>query len=58
MVGMARKAMSYMCTSTDFKGGHCIGDCTPIHDRGQSEVKRSRRNLEGGQVVKLGIRGS
>ena len=24
------------------KGGHCIGDCTPTHDRGQSEVNRSR----------------
>ena len=39
-------------------GGHCIGDCTPTRDRGQSEVKRSRRNFEVGQAVKLGIRGS
>ena len=23
----------------------CIGDCTPTRDRGQSEVKRSRRRL-------------
>ena len=22
------------------RGGHCIGDCTPTRDRGQSEVKR------------------
>ena len=40
------------------RGGHCIGDCTPTRDRGQSEVKRSRRNFEAGQAVKLGIRGS
>ena len=39
-------------------GGHCIGDCTPTRDRGQSEVKRSRRNFEAGQAVKLGIGGS
>ena len=37
-------------------GGHCIGDCTPNRDRGQSEVKRSRRNFEAGQAVKLGSR--
>ena len=30
----------------------CIGDCTPTRDRGQSEVKWSRRNFEAGQVVK------
>ena len=35
-----------------------IGDCTPTRDRGQSEVKRSRRNFEAGQAVKLGIGGS
>ena len=40
------------------RGGHCIGDCTPTRDRGQSEVKQSRRNFEAGQVVKLGISGS
>ena len=40
------------------RGGHCIGDCTPTRDRGQSEVKRSRRNFEVGQAVKLGIGGS
>ncbi len=39
-------------------GGHCVGDCTPTRDRGQSEVKRSRRNFEAGQAVKLGIGGS
>ncbi len=39
-------------------GGHCIGDCTPTRDRGQSEVKRSRRNFEAGQAIKLGIGGS
>ena len=39
-------------------GGHCIGDCTPTRDRGQSEVKRSRRNFEASQAVKLGIGGS
>ena len=42
----------------DTRGGHCIGDCTPTRDRGQSEVKRSRRNFEAGQAVKLGIGGS
>ena len=36
-------------------GGH---NRTPTHDRGQSEVKRSRRNFEAGQVVKQGIGGS
>ena len=40
------------------RGGHCIGDCTPTHDRGQSEVERSRRNFEAGQVVKIRIRGN
>ena len=40
------------------RGGHCIGDCTPTRDRGQSEVKWSRRNCVAGQAVKLGIRGS
>ena len=40
------------------RGGRCIGDCTPTRDRGQSEVKRSRRNFEAGQAVKLGIGGS
>ena len=40
------------------RGGHCIIDCTPTRDRGQSEVKRSRRNFEAGQAVKLGIGGS
>ena len=40
------------------RGGHCTGDCTPTRDRGQSEVKRSRRNFEAGQAVKLGIGGS
>ena len=44
--------------SHNTRGGHCIGDCTPTRDRGQSEVKRSRRNFEAGQAVKLGIRGS
>ena len=39
-------------------GGHCIDDCTPTRDRGQSEVKRSRRIFEAGQAVKLGIGGS
>ena len=39
-------------------GKHYTGDCTPTHDRGQSEVKRSRWNFEAGQAVKLGIRGS
>ena len=28
------------------RGWHCIGDCTPTHNRGQSEVKWSRRNLK------------
>ena len=37
---------------------YCIGDCTPTCDRGQSEVKRSRRNVEACQAVKLGIGGS
>ena len=37
---------------------HCIGNCTSTRDRGQSEVKRSRRNFEAGQAVKLGIGGS
>ena len=32
-------------------GGHCIGDCTPTRDRGQSEVKRSRRNSEAGHLT-------
>ena len=41
-----------------FKGGYCIGDCTPTHDCGQSEVKRSRQNFEAGQAVKLGTGGS
>ena len=40
------------------RGGHCIGDCTPTRNRGQSEVKRSRRSFEAGQAVKLGIGGS
>ena len=40
------------------RGGHRIGDCIPTRDRGQSEVKRSRRNFEAGQAVKLGIGGS
>ena len=40
------------------RGGHCIGDCTPTRDRGQSEVRRSRRNFGAGQAVKLGIGGS
>ena len=39
-------------------GGHCIGDYTPTRDWDQSEVKRSRRNFEAGQAVKLGIGGS
>ena len=38
--------------------GHCIGNCTPTHDWGQSEVKQSRRNFEAGQAVKLGTGGS
>ena len=39
--------------------GHCIGNCTPTSDRGQSEpVKQSSRNFEAGQAVKLGIGGS
>ena len=38
-------------------GGHCIRDCTPTRDRGQSEDKRSRRNFEAGQAVKLGVGG-
>ena len=40
------------------RGGHCISDYTPTRDRGQSEVKQSRRNSEGGQTVKQGIEGS
>ena len=40
------------------RGRHCIGDCTPTRNRSQSEVKRSRRNFEAGQAVKLGIGGS
>ena len=39
-------------------GRHCIGDCTPTRDWGQSEVKQSRQNFEAGQAVKLGIGGS
>ncbi len=39
-------------------GGHCIGDCTPTRDHGQSGVKRSRQNFEAGQAVKLGTGGS
>ena len=35
-----------------------MGDCTPTRDRGQSEVKRSRRKFEAGQAVQLGIGGS
>ena len=42
----------------DFKGGDTAQATTPTCDRGQSEVKRSRRNFEAGQVVKLGIGGS
>ena len=40
------------------RGGHYIGDCTPTRDRGESEVKWSRRNFETGQAVKVGIGGS
>ena len=29
-----------------------------LYSRGQSEVKRSRRNFEAGQAVKVGIGGS
>ena len=36
--------------------GH-IGNSTPTRNRGQSEVKRSRRNFEAGQAVKVEIRG-
>ena len=39
-------------------GGHCRGNCTPTHNQGQSEVKRSRQNFETGQAVKIGIGGS
>ena len=35
------------------RGGHYIGNCTPTHDQGQSEVKRSRQNFGAGQVVKV-----
>ena len=52
-------ALTFMVRPDQIQGGgHCIGDCTPTRDRGQSEVKRSRRNLEAGQAVKLGIGGS
>ena len=47
-----------MCNSLYTRGWHCIDDCTPTRDRGQSEVKRSRRNFEAGQAVKLGVGGS
>ena len=40
------------------RGGHCIGNCTPTRDRGQSEVKWSRQNFGPGEAVKLGIGGS
>ena len=46
------------CTAQYYNGRHYIGDCTPTRDRGQSEVKRSWRNFEAGQAVKLGIGGS
>ena len=39
-------------------GGHYTGNCTPTCNRGQSEVKQSRRNFEAGQAVKLGLGGS
>ena len=39
------------------RGVHYIGDCTPTRPD-QSEVKRSRRNFEAGQAVKVGIGGS
>ena len=34
------------------------GDCTPTRNRGQSEVKWSRRNFGADQVVKVGFGGS
>ena len=40
------------------RGWHYIGICTSTRNRGQSEVKQSRRNSEGGQTVKQGIEGS
>ena len=52
-----REIVSYRLNNGLIKGGHRIGDCTPTRDRGQSEVKRSRRNFEAGQAVKLGIGG-
>ena len=51
-------ATSLTIGAPNSRGGHCIGDCTPTRDRGQSEVKWSRRNFEAGQAVKLGIGGS
>ena len=33
-------------------GATTIGDCTPTHNHGQNEVKRSRQNFEAGQAVK------
>ena len=41
--------------NTCFIGGHCIGNCTPTCEGGQSEVKRSMRNIEADQAVKIGI---
>ena len=49
---------SLLCTYQCTRGGHCIGVCTSTRDRGQDEVKQSRRNSEGGQTVKQGIEGS
>ena len=39
-------------------GGGTLHRRLYARDRGQSEVKRSRRNFEAGQAVKLGIGGS
>ena len=40
------------------RGGTLHRHCTPTRDRGQSQVKRSRRNFGDGQAVQVGIRGS
>ena len=47
-----------MLISRASQGGTLHSNCTPTRDRGQREVKRSRRNFEAGQAVKVGIGGS
>ena len=51
LTGCLLEAHVHLCACKP-RGWHCIGDCTPTHNRGQSEVKWSRRNFEAGQGVK------